>query len=234
MGLAAVFLDFGGTLVREQPSRTEIYAGVARARGVPVSTERMGELLQRAHAELPRELEGAFRYSDPWFRALQRRIFLDELQLPPELFEDLSEELFARFEDARTFVLFPGARELLAELARAGLFVALISNWSARLPRLLGALGLDSAFDLVLCSALERLEKPEPAIFRRALDRAGVPASRALHAGDQPERDARGALAAGLTAVLVDHAGVFSPAERSLCPCVSALDELARLILERA
>jgi hypothetical protein len=54
-----------------------------------------------------------------------------------------------------------------------------------------------------------------------------------LHAGDHVERDARGALGAGIPAVLVDHEGRFGAAERALCPVVGSLGALRDLILER-
>src|SRR5262245_19226740 len=198
MPLAAVFLDLGGTLLAECPGRAALYAEEGRRHGLRVDYARMAELMAAAHAELPRELDGAFRYSDEWFRAFQRRIFVHELGLAPARFAALSERLFASFEDARTFRLYPGARELLQALRARGLRLGLLSNWSARLPRLLAALELAPAFDFVLGSAEARLEKPDPAFFRAALARAGAPAESCLHAGDDLERDARGALAAGI------------------------------------
>jgi len=233
MALAAVFLDLGNTLLCERPARAEIYAEAAHAHGLAVDAARMGELMASAHAELPRELAGAFRYSDAWFRAFQRRIFVEGLGLAPARFEVLSAELFARFEDARTFQLYPGARELLAELRARGLGLGLVSNWSARLGALLRALGLEQAFDFHLSSAVERREKPDPLLFRTALARAGVEPAAALHAGDDPRCDARGALGVGMAAVLVDHAGRLGAEERGLCPTVASLFELRDLVLER-
>jgi putative hydrolase of the HAD superfamily len=234
MPLAAAFLDLGGTLLAERPGRAALYAEEGRRQGLRVGVEEMGELMARAHAALPRELGGAFRYSDAWFRAFQRRVFVTELGLEEGRFEELSARLFSRFEDARSFALYPGARELLGCLRARGLVLGLISNWSGRLPRLLEALELDRAFDFVLCSAELRTEKPERAIFEEALRRAGVPAARCIHAGDHVERDARGALAAGIGAVLVDHEGRLGAAERELCPVVRNLAALQDLILERA
>jgi putative hydrolase of the HAD superfamily len=233
MSIAAVFLDLGGTLIREVPSRAEIYAEEARRAGLAVSSAELAASMARAHAVLPRELDGSFRYSDAWFRAFQWRIFVAERALAPDAFEPLSARLFARFEAASTFQVRPGARELLLALRGVGLSLGLISNWGARLPRLLRALELDSAFDFVLGSAAERLEKPERAFFERAVARAGLPAELCLHAGDHPENDARGALGAGLQAVLVDHEGRFGSAERALCPVVASLPALQDLILER-
>src|SRR5262245_37953758 len=168
MPLAAVFLDLGGTLLAECPGRAALYAEEGRRHGLRVDDARMAELMARAHTELPRELDGAFRYSDEWFRAFQRRIFVGELGLGEERFEELTARLFERFEDARSFVLYPGARELLAASRSRGLALGLISNWSARLPRLLAGLELERAFDFVLCSAELRMEKPEPASFDAA------------------------------------------------------------------
>jgi putative hydrolase of the HAD superfamily len=234
MPLAAVFLDLGNTLLSEHPSRAEVYAEEGRRLGLSVPTSVMEVCMARAHAALPRELEGAFRYSDEWFRAFQRRVFLDGLGLAPARFAELSARLFARFEDPRTFVLYPGARELLRSLRERGLTIGLISNWSERLRRLLDALDLSPAFDFVLCSAELRLEKPDPAIFATALRRAGATGERCLHAGDHVERDARAALACGIPAVLVDHAGRLGTAEQAPCPVVRNLGELQDLILERA
>lgn len=230
MALEAVFLDLGDTLVTERTSRAAVYAAVARAHGLAVQEEELGPAMTRAHAALPQRLvDGSFRYSDGWFRAFQRQVFAD-FALPEARFEALSRDLFAAFEDARTFRLHDGARELVATLRARGLVVGLISNWSARLGPLLEALGLAQAFDVVLGSAELELEKPDPRLFRLALERARVAPERALHAGDRLDLDVEGARAAGLRAVLVDHAGRLDPA-RLPCPRVRTLRELQDRIL---
>ncbi len=233
MGVAAVFFDVGDTLLRERSPRWEIYAEAAAARGLPITPAGMRDLMVNAHRELPLVLDGTYRYSDPWFRAYIARIFRAGLGLPAERLADLTEELFSRFEDARTFELFPGAFELLDELRARGVTLGVVSNWSERLPRVLRATGLAERFDFVVCSALERTEKPEPAIFRLALARARVAAERALHAGDHPTKDAAGARGAGIAAVLVDHAGALQAAEAGGVTVVGSLAELGSYILER-
>ena len=64
MAIETVFLDVGGTLLREHPSRADIYAGAAAARGVEVTARRMRELMHRTARGLPREVDGHFRYSE--------------------------------------------------------------------------------------------------------------------------------------------------------------------------
>ena len=204
--LRAVTLDFGTTLVYERPSRYAIYAEAARSRGASISDEEMRGFMLRAHQELPQVVDGAFRYTDRWFRRFIERIFHTYLELPANDLPGLEDELFARFDDPATFRLQPGARELLTGIRRAGLGLGLVSNWSARLPRLLVALELAIHFDFVLCSALEGLEKPDPALFRLAAERADVRPEQLLHAGDDPVRDG-GATHAGLEVILVDPLG---------------------------
>jgi putative hydrolase of the HAD superfamily len=226
MPLRAVFLDVGNTLVRERPSRFEIYALCARQYGLQVSTERMQQLMRAAHRDLPREVAGAWRYSERWFEAYIERIFATELGLEPGHLQALSRDLFARFADPATFELFPGAVELCDELRARALVVGLVSNWSGRLPHLVEQLGLSQRTDFVLCSALERAEKPDAEIFRRALARAGARADEALHAGDDLEKDFHGARRAGLRAVLVDHARAHADST----PRVHSLPELGQWV----
>ena len=193
---------------------------------------RSRERMRRANRELPRVLDGAYRYTDPWFRSFIRRIFVEGLGLPERDLGELTDELFACFEDPGTFRVAEGARELLAELRALGLTTGVISNWSARLPRLLAALGLKEALDPILCSALEGIEKPEAGIFLAALRRVGVEPAAALHAGDDPRLDVAAARAVGMQAVHVDHGGsAVDEAERG--GRVTSVAELRSVILER-
>lgn len=207
MTIKAFFVDVGNTLVREVPSRFEIYAECARSHGVEVETLAMAALMRRAHAEIPQRVGGAFRYTDPWFVAYIERIFHHTLGLERAVLPELSRGLFARFSDSATFELHLGALEILDAARARGLTVGIISNWSARLPGLLHNLGVAERVDFVLCSAIEEMEKPDPEIFLRALELAGVRADEALHAGDDLEKDVLGARRVGIRAVLVDHAG---------------------------
>jgi len=230
MSLEAVLLDMGDTLLTEQPSRHAIYAETARAHALQVTDAAMAGLMLEAHHGLSLWQEGSFRYSDPWFEAFIERIFVEELGLERGRLDAVTSELFERFEDPRSFRLYPGARELLAAVRELGLRLGIVSNWSARLPRLLEALELEKAFDFVLCSALEELEKPTPELFERALQRAGSEAEHTLHAGDNLKKDGAAA-ELGMQFVLVDHRGRH---EGASVDRVSDLGELLALVRRRA
>jgi REG-2-like HAD superfamily hydrolase len=231
MSLKAVFIDVGNTLLYEKPSRFEIYAEGARRRGRNVSGVEMMELMRRAHRELPRSIQGAFRYTDPWFESYIERIFHGYLGLAKVELPSVHEELFDRFGRVETFALHPGGDELLAELARRDLRIGIVSNWSTRLPALLERMGIARRVDFVLCSAIERAEKPDAAIFERALELANVEPHEALHAGDDYEKDVLGARRVGIRGVLVDHRNEHEHGE---VPRVRSLIELNELIARLA
>jgi putative hydrolase of the HAD superfamily len=227
--LSAVFLDAGGTLLRERASRASLYAAAAREAGLDVGEAQMRDLMYRTHAELDRSEGGHFRYTRGWFELYIARVFCRGLGLAPAGLPGVVEALFARFGDPATFRLLPGARELVEGLRGRGLKVGVISNWSEALPGLLAGLGLTPHLDCVVVSALEGCEKPEPRIFELALARAGVPAAEALHAGDDPLKDVQGARAAGILPVLV---GPATPPAAAGCARVPDLFALERMILE--
>jgi len=94
----------------------------------------------------------------------------------------------ASFVDAfmASIVMEPieGAFETVRSLRSRGLEVAVVSNWDIGLVEQLERLGAGSLFATIVTTAEAGAPKPEPAVFRLALERLGVDAARALHVGD--------------------------------------------------
>jgi putative hydrolase of the HAD superfamily len=86
-----------------------------------------------------------------------------------------------------------------------------VSNWDASLHEVLERVGLAPALEGVVTSAEVGARKPDVAIFERALELAGVPAAEAIHVGDNPAEDVKGARAAGIEAVLIRRDGGSGP-----------------------
>lgn len=204
--IRAVFLDAGDTLFTEKERRPAIYAECARGLGGLDDVDGMASVMQHVFAELPASVEGHYRYSLAWFRAFNERV-LSEAGVPEERVADGHEQLVARFQDPDTFRVYDEVPDVLEDLANRGVRVGVVSNWSEHLPVLCAGLGLADRVNFILTSADLRAEKPERAIFERALFRAGVRAGEALHAGNHFQKDVRGALNAGLRAVWVHRAG---------------------------
>ena len=89
-------------------------------------------------------------------------------------------------------------------------------------------LGMAPYLDFCLTSEEVGVEKPDPAIFVAALDRAGVKPGEAVHVGDQPRSDLVGARGAGLHAVLLDRGGWHRDVDN--CLHISGLTELDDLL----
>ena len=102
-----------------------------------------------------------------------------------------------------------GMGEALDAMRAQGVKVAIVSNSEGMLDRLFTELGVLRHFDLVVDSGKVGIEKPDPRIFRLALDRFGVAPERALHLGDVFATDVLGARAAGIRHALIDPYGHY-------------------------
>jgi putative hydrolase of the HAD superfamily len=116
-------------------------------------------------------------------------------------------ELFDRFAQPEAWEVAPGTHQVLADLKRRGLKLAVISNWDQRLPVLLERLDLALPFDSFAISAIVGVEKPHPRIFETALAALGVAAERALHVGDSRRDDVEGAQGVGMRALHLSPSG---------------------------
>ena len=122
-----------------------------------------------------------------------------------------AEALVAALLDALRFHAYPEVPSTLRELRRRGHRLVVLSNWDVSLHERLDELGLTPLLDAAVASAELGAAKPDPAAFARALELAGAEPGRAWHAGDSVEADVEGALAAGVTPVLVARRGEPAP-----------------------
>jgi putative hydrolase of the HAD superfamily len=98
----------------------------------------------------------------------------------------------------------PYVRETLEELARRGYVLGVVSNTDGRLKGLLDETGLAGHFRCIIDSAVVGVEKPDPAIFERALEDLGMTPSACAYVGDIYAVDIEGARRAGIRGVLLD------------------------------
>ena len=227
--IKALFLDAGKTLLTEQDPRHVIYARLAADFGGQENPEATLESMSRAFAELPQIIEGHFRFSLEWFRAFNARV-LGEQGVPEARWDAAHERVVEVFEDPATYRLYEDVLPFLEGIRERGLIVGIVSNWSERLPALCQGLGIADLVHFVIASADIKAEKPERECFHRALFRAGTPGEETVHVGDHPLRDAKGALDAGLRAVLLQRdpeSTVVGPEDVTV---IQGLDELLPLL----
>jgi putative hydrolase of the HAD superfamily len=214
--LAAVTFDFWETLVRDAPENmtraTErrvsslaallAHAGCAPSRAV----------LDLAHERCWRLMTERFWTEDrePSIQD-QVRLFFDCVD--SGLCARLDEVAFTEAVDAYGGAALeyppapmPGVVDALQGLAGRGIRLGIVSN-TGRTPgvvlrRILAGHGLLRYFDAAGIAYSDEVgfRKPDPRIFLRSLQALGVEPGRALHVGDNPEADVRGAKSLGMRA----------------------------------
>jgi putative hydrolase of the HAD superfamily len=107
----------------------------------------------------------------------------------------------------------PGAAETIAELRERGLKTGLITVCSEDVPRLWAETAFNGLFDAEVFSSSVGLRKPDPRIYRLALDELGVAAQESMFVGDGANDELAGAERVGMTAVMLELAPEDLPGE---------------------
>jgi putative hydrolase of the HAD superfamily len=189
----AVFLDALGTLVELEPPwvslRERIPAEISDDRLVAAVRVEMDYYREHAH-------EGRDPDSLADLRERCARLISRELE-----FEVTVDELV---ESVRMSA-YPDAVPALTALRGRGLRLVAVSNWDCSLGTVLERCGLAELLDGAISSAEAGAPKPDPAVFRSALELVECEPAEALHVGDTRDEDVVGARATGIRALLLDR-----------------------------
>ena len=186
--MRTVIFDIGGVVIPWRPERA--FERVMPMHEVPAFMTRIG-------------------FAD-WNRANDGRASIAEAE----------DELVLRFPDDEVGIrgyrqhflqtvtsMVPGTSAIIAELARAGVPVSALTNWSADLFAIARSkFGILDRFSDIVVSGQVGVVKPDPAIYLLACERLGRAPSRAVFVDDTPE-NAVAATRAGLTGLTFTSAG---------------------------
>ncbi|WP_080834465.1 HAD family hydrolase [Cohnella massiliensis] len=205
MTISFVWFDLGYTLVYQE--REKAFERFLLEEGIDLGIERIELAYHLADKLFMREYPGVLGREPstfyPWYIGVLNHFLglhfdlerqcrrLRELQRPPE----------------RAWRPFPEAARVLRELHGMAVGTGLISNWDASARTVLEDAGLLSLLDPVVVSSEVGAAKPDPEIFRIALERAGVPAERCLYVGDNYYDDVVGSAGAGMRSCLINRFG---------------------------
>jgi putative hydrolase of the HAD superfamily len=214
----AVLFDAAGTLIELREPAGATYASAAEAHGVRIAAWRLEDALKRILAQAsPMVFPSASAAETPtleraWWRDVVRSTFLAaDSSARFSDFDAFFDDLFGAFSDAAAWRCRNGCHEALSVLRGRGIATAVVSNFDARLPHLLTALGITPQLDAVVLPSEAKVAKPDAGIFMLALARLGVPASRSVFVGDSAVRDLAAARALGMRAI--DVVGLATLAE---------------------
>jgi putative hydrolase of the HAD superfamily len=220
--VTTVFLDALGTLVELQPPAPRLRRLLADE-GFAISEERAADgFAAEISYYLAHHLEGSDRERLEELRDRCATAMMEALDLPGLDHATARRAMLGALE----FTPYPDALEALPVLRERGLVTVVVSNWDCSLPDWLGPTGLLELVAGVVTSATAGAAKPDPAVFRRALELAGAESADAVHVGDSLDNDVEGARALGIRAILVQRDG-DPPAE---VEAVRVLTELPALL----
>jgi putative hydrolase of the HAD superfamily len=226
VGYRAVFFDAGETIVYPHPSFPELLAQILRQAGRDLDPAVIREKLHVvADIFTNAASQGELWSTSPersrrfWDRVYGR--LLGELGVP--FGDELATAIYATFTDLANYRLFPDVLATLDRLRSAGIRMGVVSNFEEWLERLLESLGVTPYFEVRVISGVEGVEKPDPKIFRLALERMKALPAESAYVGDSPQFDVEPATSLGMTGVLLDRRGRF-PDHRG--PRITSLDQL--------
>jgi putative hydrolase of the HAD superfamily len=217
--VSAILLDAGGVLIFPQP---DVMRPPLLAAGVSPDLA----TLERAHyramsaQDRPDIPEPA---SDTWWRDYLLD-YIATCGVADGACDTLATEMAQAIRGFGWTHVGPQVNEALRAIAALGIPLGVVSNSDGTVQAELCRLGVCYARDgeaapaagipvgVVLDSAVVGIAKPDPEIFRIALEALGVPADdTVLHVGDSLRYDVTGALAAGIRPVHLDPYG-YCPA----------------------
>ena len=206
--IRAILFDAAGTLLYLTKTVGDHYACVGRQVGLDLDAQQLDRAFHTAWRQMPHRpaVNGPRQDDDKgWWGDLVGRVFD---QVAPSLSkldrDNFFEIAYEHFAEAGVWELYPEVTEVLEQL-RSRFQLAVISNFDGRLRLILQNLGISKYFDHVFISSELGADKPDPQIFRRALEIIHLDANEVLEVGDDPERDWKAAKAAGLSIFRLDR-----------------------------
>ena len=217
--LQAVLFDSGGVLMQPRGGRWNPRADFEEvvARYAPSTTPGQFAMAIAAGEEFLAASDATPPYED------YLRVVLGSIGLrpAPELLADLQRPV----EPAVFLETFPEVPETLAELARRGVRMAVVSDAWPELPALHEGLGIGGFFEAYAISAEVGACKPDARMYRHASDALGLPPSRCLFVDDKAGLVAA-AIKLGYAGRVIERGG--RPTEGQV-PAIQSLTELLDL-----
>jgi putative hydrolase of the HAD superfamily len=203
MSLRAVLFDVDFTLARPGPElMPEGYVRCAERHGLTLDAARYDAARDAALVDLKRHPE--LDHDEEIWVAFTERIVVGMGGEPPASHE-VAVEITSRWARHENFELYEDVIPVLEELRRGALRIGLVSNSARDVHEFAEHHALE--IDAGISSFHHGKTKPHASIFRAVLDLLEVEPAEAVMVGDTVADDIEGALALGMSAVLVDRLG---------------------------
>jgi FMN phosphatase YigB (HAD superfamily) len=228
----AILLDFGGTIDTDGLHWGEKFHEAYTEAGLLVPEHEFDAAYSRAEAQMG---SGVISVEDGLRRTLETQVTLQLI----ELGKGRRTSPFVAPADAARGIAERCVQDVL-ETVRQNVpllqrwsrdyTLALVSNFYGNLVSVIRGLGIAEYFRAVIDSAVVGVRKPDPRIFRHALDALGCSPADALVVGDSYDRDIVPAKSLGCATVWLQHgfedAGRENDKADFIIPTLSRLDSI--------
>ena len=221
----AVLFDFGGTLDADGVPWKERFFRLCTEEGIRVSRERFDPIFYAIDDGLVGAIPPSLSLPDTVGRLAAGIV----AALAPSD-QTMTARISARFL-ASVHAQLDGHRPLLERLGRR-YQLGIVSNFYGNLATVCDNLGIRPLFNVIVDSTQAGFTKPDPRIFRKAVEALGVAPAAATFVGDSLARDMAGARAIGMRHVWL--AGDVSGSAGPCCPgdhVVKKLGDVEALLL---
>jgi HAD superfamily hydrolase (TIGR01549 family) len=233
-GIRAILFDLDGTLRYNCPPSIETFLDHAVRLGVEDDPERRQQAARWVHrywsqSEAMLTDVETYRGQEEAFWINYARLHLIAFGCPDEQAAELAPQLhhYMRDEYQPEDRVPPDVPETLRALREAGFTLGVLSNREKPCTDYLCTLGLDGYFDLAVVAGELACWKPDPLVFRLALERLDLLPEQAVYVGDNYFADIVGARNAGLRPVLIDPEGLFPEPG---CPVIHKIGDLPKAL----
>lgn len=125
---------------------------------------------------------------------------VNEFEITDITWEELLQDYLSQFKNNCSS--FPNLISMLEELRFNNLVLGVITNGKGHFQMdNIKAMGIEEYFDVILISEWEGIKKPDPQIFKRALDQLNVTSNECIFVGDHPDNDIKAAQNVGMKGI---------------------------------
>lgn len=230
--IKAIAFDFGGTLDSPFMHWADVYLEVyTRKLGLPLNRDNFWD--SYVYAEQQMERRQLVQPTDSLFQTqsyktkLQFESLVEKGVLPdtPESRETLPVEA-ARLVTDYSSAYVHAAQKVLAVLHESYTLL-LVSNYYGNIKQIATDLGISSYFVSITDSTVEGVRKPDPLLWKLAIERAGFKPEETLVVGDSMKNDTLPALSLGCQVVLGCPPTKERPADIT---SIGRIDELLNIL----
>ena len=224
MKISYIWFDIGYTLLRMKREIT--YSQALKTFGHDVSVETLEKEFHWVDKLFMREYPGVFLKGRgvymPWFLGIlnyRLGIALDVSEI-----DKCWEKIQLSTEDY--WIPFDNVHAVLTELKESALRMGVISNWDHSARGLLERHDLIEFFDHCIISSEVGINKPDPAIFNLAMQKADAAPQECIYVGDNYYDDAVGSRKVGMQTLILNRFGNLGVEEIDDTPIIQNLTQI--------